>query len=115
MTARSKLAWKYFLSAILLFGAGYTLAWFSEQTVFSKAVFPKHAATAKPAATTSPTPVPNDKASTKPGRTYVVQPGDTISGIAQANGISFEELAQYNNIPYPYNLVDGQEITIPGK
>lgn len=116
MDRRSKLALRYFLLAICLFVGGYALAWFSEQPVFSKEVFPaKTEQTPQPEA--SATPSINDpdseKASAKPGRQYTVQPGDTISAIAGANGISIEELAQYNNIPYPYNLTVEQVIVIP--
>jgi len=34
---------------------------------------------------------------------------------ADANGIEFEKLAEYNGIPYPYNLTVGQVIVIPEK
>lgn len=112
MNRRSKLALKYFIGAVVLFAAGYTLAWASEQPFFSQEVFPKKV-TPTPAASASPAVEPGEKASTKPGREYTVQAGDTISSIAQANGLSFEELAQYNDIPYPYNLTVGQVIIIP--
>ena len=121
MDRRSKLALRYFLSAILLFATGYGLAWFSEQSVFSKEVFPNKAQST-PAAQSPESPSPNRTkdpggadASAKPGRQYTVQPGDTISAVAGANAISFEELAQYNDIPYPYNLTVGQVIVIPQK
>lgn len=113
VNARSKLALKYFIAAIFLFVAGYGLAWFSETPFFSKEVFPKKLPSV--AASNTAAPDTEKKASAKPGREYTVQPGDTISKIAQANGLAFEELAQYNDIPYPYNLVDGQVIIIPEK
>jgi LysM domain-containing protein len=117
VASRNKLAFYYFAGAVILFAAGYGLGWFSEQPLFSKEVFPRSAKqdTAKP----SETPVADEgtqgqtEASVKPGRQYEVQPGDTISSIAEANDLSFEELAQYNGIPYPYNLAVGQIIVIP--
>lgn len=113
---RNKLAFYYFISAIVLFAVGYGLAWFSEQPLFAKNVFPEQKQEAK--ATASPDDdgevVKNDKkASTKPGKQYEVQDGDTISTIAEANGVGMEELADYNSIPYPYNLTVGQVIVIP--
>lgn len=121
MDRRSKLALRYFLSAITLFVMGYGVAWFSEQSVFSKEVFPASAQSTpqakqsddpKPTKTTDPG---GEDASAKPGKQYTVQPGDTISAIADANAITFEELAQYNDVPYPYNLTVGQVIVIPSK
>lgn len=111
---RNKLAFYYFAAAVLLFAAGYGLAWFSDQPFFSKDVFPK-SQTAKTAPTATPVPASLDerKPSVKPGRQYTVQSGDTISTIAEQNGLGFEQLAQYNNIPYPYNLTLGQVIVIP--
>jgi LysM repeat protein len=118
MDRRSKLALRYFLLAIALFVGGYGLAWFSEQSVFSKEVFPTKTEQATPQPNTSASPASDpdgQKASAKPGRQYTVQSGDTISAIAGANGVSIEELAQYNDIPYPYNLTVDQVIVIPQK
>lgn len=117
--SRNKLAFYYFLAAVLLFTGGYALAWFSEQALFSQEVFPR-SQTAK----ASPSPVStaesearldDKKASSKPGTQYEVEQGDTISAIATQNGIGFEELAEYNDIPYPYDLTPGQVIVIPQK
>jgi LysM repeat protein len=110
---RNKLAFYYFMAAILLFAGGYALAWFSEQPVFSKEVLPKSHTAAKPTATPEAAKPDEKKASTKPGTQYEVEQGDTISKIAEDNGIDFEELAKYNNIPYPYDLTPGQIIVIP--
>jgi LysM repeat protein len=119
MDRRSKLALRYFLLAIALFVGGYALAWFSEQPVFSKEVFPKHTEqpSSQPQASASPQAKDpgGEEASAKPGKQYTVQSGDTISAIASANGVSIEELAQYNGIPYPYNLTVDQIIVIPQK
>lgn len=113
---RNKLAFYYFISAIVLFAVGYGLAWFSEQTLFAQDVLP-----AKQEAKVTASPNPDDdetvktekKASTKPGKQYEVKEGDTISTIAEANGVEMEKLADYNSIPYPYNLTVGQVIVIP--
>lgn len=109
---RNKLAFYYLLAAILLFTGGYGLAWFSEQPVFSKEVFPQRQ-TAKATPTPAPDRPDDKKPSTKPGTQYEVEKGDTISTIAEQNGIGFEELAKYNDIPYPYDLTPGQIIVIP--
>ena len=118
VASRNKLAFYYFAGAVLLFTAGYGLAWFSETPLFSKEVFPRSAQ--QEPKDPSQTPVPDEgaqasdaEASVKPGRQYKVEPGDTISSVAEANGLTFEELAEYNDIPYPYNLAVGQIIVIP--
>lgn len=63
------------------------------------------APTASPAApTATPTPAP---------LLYVVQPGDTLSGIAQAFGISLQDLLAVNDIADPNLLHVGQVLVIP--
>lgn len=44
---------------------------------------------------------------------YVVQPGDTLSGIAAANGVSIETLLQINTLVDPDRLEVGQVIRLP--
>lgn len=124
MARRNKLALYYFLSAIGLFALGYGLAWFSEQSLFSREVFPKKSVEVVPMPTPTPTPDtdfqtirqssrPTPKASLKSGRQYTVQPGDTISSIAGKEGVDWEELAKLNDIPYPYNVTVGQVLSVP--
>lgn len=48
------------------------------------------------------------------GPTYVVQPGDTLFGIATVFGTTVEQLAAYNSIEDPSNIFPGQELVIPG-
>jgi len=45
--------------------------------------------------------------------TYVVQPGDTLFGIARQFGVSMEEIAAANNIINPNLIFVGQSLTIP--
>jgi murein DD-endopeptidase MepM/ murein hydrolase activator NlpD len=45
--------------------------------------------------------------------TYVVQPGDTLYGIAQQFGITVDILVAANNIDDPTQIVIGQKLTIP--
>jgi LysM repeat protein len=46
-------------------------------------------------------------------QTYVVQAGDNLFRIALRYNMSFETVAAYNNIPWPYHVYAGQEIKIP--
>jgi murein DD-endopeptidase MepM/ murein hydrolase activator NlpD len=48
------------------------------------------------------------------GPVYVVQEGDTLWGIAQRFGVSWEDLAQENGISDPGQLAAGVELVIPG-
>lgn len=47
-------------------------------------------------------------------KNYVVQSGDTISGIAQTYKLTVAELAAANNLKEPYTLFIGQQLCIPG-
>jgi LasA protease len=44
---------------------------------------------------------------------YVVQPGDTLFGIATANGVTIESILAVNNLINPDNLSVGQVIKLP--
>jgi LysM repeat protein len=44
---------------------------------------------------------------------YIVQSGDNLFRIALRYDLSFETVAAYNNIPWPYAVYVGQEIRIP--
>jgi murein DD-endopeptidase MepM/ murein hydrolase activator NlpD len=44
---------------------------------------------------------------------YQVSPGDTLSSIAQARGISYAELARLNNLTDPNRLIANQVIRVP--
>lgn len=44
---------------------------------------------------------------------YVVQPGDTVYGIAQRNGISTRSLIDWNGLRPPYTLLVGQSLRLP--
>lgn len=71
-------------------------------------------ATVSPAA---PTPQKPAAPATPPsGRTYVVHPGDTLSGIAAAYGLSWQEIWEANKakIPNPDLIHPGDELFIPG-
>ena len=45
--------------------------------------------------------------------TYTVKKGDTLSGIANKYGTTYQELAEYNNISNPNLITVGQKIKIP--
>ena len=70
-------------------------------------------------ATGQAVPAPQVKAYTQPvaqtdGTTYIVQPGDTLSGIAARYGTTYQSLAAINNIADPNRIYPGQEIVIDG-
>lgn len=68
--------------------------------------------TTPPATTTQPaTPAQPEKKET----TYTVKEGDSMSSIANANGMSSQELATYNGITDVNNLHIGQVLKIPAK
>ena len=46
--------------------------------------------------------------------TYTVQPGDFLVALAMQFGISWENLAELNQIGYPFVIYPGQELKIPG-
>ncbi|MEN8098408.1 MAG: LysM peptidoglycan-binding domain-containing protein [Chloroflexota bacterium] len=44
---------------------------------------------------------------------YIVQPGDNLFRISLQFGLSYEAVAAYNGLPWPYFVYVGQEIVIP--
>jgi len=46
--------------------------------------------------------------------THIVQAGETLFSLGQKYGVSWERIAQVNGISYPYWIVPGQRLTIPG-
>lgn len=65
-----------------------------------------------PAATPATKPAPTVTTS---ATTYVVQSGDTMSSIANANGLTSKQLADYNGITDVDSLKIGQTLKIPPK
>lgn len=48
------------------------------------------------------------------GSYYIVRPGNTLTGIALATGVSVQALASANNVPWPYDKIyAGQSLYIP--
>ena len=43
---------------------------------------------------------------------YTVAPGDVLSGIGQRFGVSYMQIAQWNNIKNPNKILIGQKLTI---
>jgi LysM repeat protein len=73
---------------------------------------PQLQTTPAPAATT---PAPAAPAATTSATTYTVQSGDTMSSIANANGLTSKQLADYNGITDVDSLKIGQTLKIPPK
>ena len=49
------------------------------------------------------------------GESYLVQPGDTLSALAQQWGVGVDDIVQANNIADPSLIYVGQELCIPGR
>ncbi len=70
---------------------------------------------AKGTNTDSISPTPEPKPPVMPSNsTYIVQSGDTLSGIAQLFGTSYQTLAEINGIANPSLIYPGQNIKVPG-
>ena len=61
----------------------------------------------------SSTPVVPDPAPSMDYITYVIQPGDTLSGIAQKYGTTYNALAALNNTSNPNLIYAGTTIKVP--
>lgn len=58
--------------------------------------------------------IPSGDGAPSPGpRTYIVQAGDTLSGIAFAFGTTVESVAAANGLAPPYTIFAGQQLVIP--
>jgi len=69
-------------------------------------------ATPTPEPTEAPSPTPTEQPT--PGGTYIVQPGDFLSGIGLKFGIPWQMIAEANGIEGPnYTIIPGQELIIP--
>ncbi len=77
---------------------------------------PTPSSTPSPSATNTPSPTPTP---TSPGtgtprlRTYVVQPGDTLTDIAIRHGVSVQALVEANHITNPDVIWAGATLVIP--
>ncbi len=60
-----------------------------------------------------PPPPPKDPPPSSGSQTYTVQRGDYLRKIAEKFGITWQSIAQANNIKYPYILYAGQVLKIP--
>jgi LysM repeat protein len=63
----------------------------------------------------SPTPAPPSPTPGPAGApvTYKIQPGDSLSSIAQKFGVTVDDIVKANNIENPNEIYAGQEIIIP--
>jgi peptidoglycan endopeptidase LytE len=64
-----------------------------------------------PVSTQSDSPV--SSSSDYSGTVYICQPGDFLYALARTFGVSWQSLASYNGITYPYIVYPGQEIRVP--
>ncbi len=74
------------------------------------------APSAAPVTSSAPSAAPVSSAApaSRPGQKYVVQPGDTLSGIAEQFGVTMQQLIDANSLQNPDLLLPGQELIIPG-
>jgi nucleoid-associated protein YgaU len=68
--------------------------------------------TAEPAPEVEPTPEPEEEAAGA-AQTYVVESGDTLSGIAQRFGVTVDAIVEASGLEDPDRLAIGDELTIP--
>lgn len=76
---------------------------------------PEQAASPQPTATATATPTAKPK-DTKPeasGETYVVEPGDTPTSIAESEGVDVDDLLELNPDIDPAGLTVGEELDLP--
>ncbi len=73
--------------------------------------------TSRSVLTTAPSDLTTTTTTTTPGPAiYVIQPGDTLSGVAAQNGLTLDELLRANPaITDPTRLQPGDQIVIPEK
>ena len=76
------------------------------------AAFEPVIATPTPEPTPTETPIPRPTP-TPTATVYVVQPGDTLSGIAARFNVTVDDLVEANRIVNPDALSVGDEITVP--
>lgn len=67
---------------------------------------------ANTAPASAPTPAPSAPPAARASE-YVVQPGDTLGGIAKALGVSLKALMDTNELADPNRLSIGQKLTVP--
>jgi LysM repeat protein len=69
---------------------------------------------APPASSAPPaTAAPSSPAAS--GQKYVVEPGDTLSAIAEKFGVTMQQIIDANRLQNPDVLLVGQELIIPGR
>tara|TARA_Y100000590_G_scaffold268735_1_gene301786 strand:+ start:1680 stop:2366 length:687 start_codon:yes stop_codon:yes gene_type:complete len=81
----------------------------------SPAPLPTASPTAAPTFTPSPTPAPPAPTATPipSPQEYLVNDNDSLSGIANAAGLTATELAEFNNLDNPDSLTVGQKLLVP--
>jgi lysozyme len=85
-------------------GSPAELAALTNPTAGSSADTPAAAATGSPTVTSPPPPA---------AQTYTVQPGDTLSAIAERHGTTADAISRANGIENPNAISVGQVLTIP--
>ncbi|MFC1651891.1 LysM peptidoglycan-binding domain-containing protein [Patescibacteria group bacterium] len=54
-----------------------------------------------------------EEAASAEGQTYEVQSGDTLSSVGEKLNVSWQKIAEVNNLSAPYDLTVGDKLTIP--
>lgn len=83
-------------------------------SIAPSAIAPSVPSAAPSAAPVVPSPAPS-AAPAPSGQKYVVQSGDTLSGIADQFGVTIQQLIDANSLQNPDLLLPGQELIIPGR
>ncbi|MBI2448529.1 LysM peptidoglycan-binding domain-containing protein [Candidatus Microgenomates bacterium] len=58
-------------------------------------------------------PAPEEVTSPDNGKTYTVQPGDTLAGVGLTLNLEWQKIAELNSISAPYALEVGQVLKLP--
>jgi LysM repeat protein/uncharacterized protein YvpB len=100
------------------FGIGWTdlAAWNNLYTPY--AIFPGQQLLVSGSGSSAPalpiTPPPVNTSADVPS-TYIVQPGDTLAGIAAQFGLYWPDIAGANQIAWPYTIYPGRALTLPAR
>ncbi len=93
--------------------SGRTLYFPLDSFLSSWSVLGKLAVIVRPPKKPAPTPEPARAAQPSEEESYTVQPGDYLVALAERFHTTWRDLAELNDLPYPYTLYAGIELRLP--